>query len=138
KVSARECTSGVAAEVAVKPSYGLTDEEIERMLVASYEHAEEDLRPRQRSEAKVEAERILAALQGAMEADAALLPDEERAQIEVQVAALRAAFAAGPPRAIRERTELLDLPTKPFAERRMNRDIGRAIGGHAVGEIEKR
>jgi molecular chaperone HscA len=137
QVSAREETSGIEAQVSVKPSYGLTDEQIEQMLVASYEFAEEDLVQRQRAEARIEAERILAALDTAMRADAALIFADERAQIDEHVAALRAAVAAGAHRPIRERIEALDLATKPFAERRMNRDIGKAIGGREVGTVEK-
>jgi molecular chaperone HscA len=136
-VSAVEQTSGKAAEVAVKPSYGLTDDEIERMLVESYEHAEEDLDARQRREARVEAERILAALEVALRVDGGLLAAEERAAVDAEAAALREAVARGPHRPVRDAIDRLDRATKPFAERRMNRDIGRAIGGHAVGEIER-
>jgi molecular chaperone HscA len=137
KVSAKELTSGKAAEVAVKPSYGLTDEQIEQMLVDSYEYAEEDLDARNRREARVEAERILSALEGALKVDGALLNGDERSAIETEMQSLREAVAAGPHRPVRERIERLDLATKAFAERRMNRDIGKAIGGHAVGEVER-
>jgi molecular chaperone HscA len=137
KVSAKELTSGKESHVAVKPSYGLTDEQIEQMLVDSYEYAEEDLDARQRREARVEAERILQALDGALRLDGALLSADERSAIEGEMKSLRDAVAAGPHRPVRERIERLDLLTKPFAERRMNRDLGKAIGGHAVGEVER-
>ncbi len=138
KVSAKELTSGQASEVTVKPSYGLTDEEIERMLVESYEYAEADLATRQRAEAKVESERILAALAGALDVDGALLSLGERAQVDEKVAALEQALAGDSHRAVRDRIAALDLATKTFAERRMNRDIGKAISGHEVDEVGQR
>ena len=137
KVSAREEMSGQVAEVAVKPSYGLTDEEIEQMLIDSYEYAEVDLMNRQRAEARVEAERILAALEGALFADNELLSEEERQVIDTHAAGLRTALAGSEHRPIRVAIEALDHATKAFAERRMNRDIGTAIGGHDVDEVGK-
>ena len=137
KVTAKEETSGKESEVAVKPSYGLSDEQIEQMLIDSYEYAEDDLRKRQLSEARVESERILAALEGALRVDGALLSADERAAVDAHAAALRTAALGEKHRPIREKIEQLDQVTKTFAERRMNRDIGRAIGGHAIGEVEK-
>jgi molecular chaperone HscA len=137
-VSAREETTGKEAHVQVKPSYGLTDEQIEQMLLDSYEHAEEDLKKRLLLEARVEAERILSALEVALNADGSLLAPEERAQIEAAAGALAQAAAGNDHRPIRTRTEELDLTTKTFAERRMNQQIRRAIGGHDVDEIEKK
>jgi len=137
RVSAKEETSGKQSEVEVKPSYGLSDEQIEQMLIDSYEYAEDDLRKRQLSEARVESERILAALQGALRVDGALLNVEERAAVDAHADALRAAVVGEKHRPIREKIEQLDHVTKTFAERRMNRDIGRAIGGQAIGEVEK-
>ncbi len=107
------------------------------MLIDSYEHAEEDLDARQRREARVEAERILAALRAALAVDGRLLSAEERAAVDAAAARLDAAARGTDHRAIRARTEELDVATKPFAERRMNEGIARAIGGHEVGEIEK-
>src|SRR6185295_7001317 len=80
-VAAREETTGKEANVQVKPSYGLTDEQIEQMLLDSYDHAEDDLKKRQLVEARVEAERILAALEGALKADGHLLDAAERAVV---------------------------------------------------------
>jgi len=137
-VSAREETTGQEAKVQVKPSYGLTDEQIEQMLLDSYEHAEEDLKRRMLTEARVEAERILAALRGALAADGALLNPAERADVDQRVASLAEAVRGEDHRAIRNRTEALDVATKTFAERRMNKQIQSAIGGHDVGEIEKK
>jgi molecular chaperone HscA len=137
KVMAQELTTGREASVAVKPSYGLTEEQIEQMLFDSYEYAEEDLKARQRVEARVEAERILAALQLALAADGQLLSAAERAAIDAEVAGLQEAVRRDDHRAIRTRTEQLDRATKPFAERRMNEGIARAIAGKQVGAIEK-
>jgi molecular chaperone HscA len=137
-VAAREETTGKEASVQVKPSYGLTDEQIEQMLLDSYEFAEDDLKKRQLVEARVEAERILAALDVALKADGQLLSDEERAKIEAAGVALSQAAAGSDHRIIRARTEELDITTKTFAERRMNQQINRAIGGHEVEEIEKK
>jgi molecular chaperone HscA len=135
QVMAKELTTGKESSVQVKPSYGLSDEQIEQMLYDSYEYAEEDLKARLLAEARVEAERILAALKAALEADGRLLGDEERAGIDRAMAGLAEAVAAGDHQAIRTRTAELDLQTKPFAERRMDEGINRAIGGHAVDEI---
>ena len=137
-VTAREQTTGKEANVQVKPSYGLSDEQIEQMLLDSYEHAEEDLKGRLLAESRVEAERILAALKVALDVDGALLSPEERGAVEAAGEGLRQAAAGEDHRAIRARTEALDLTTKPFAEKRMNQQIQRAIGGHEVGEIEKK
>jgi molecular chaperone HscA len=131
-VSAREATTGIEASVRVKPSYGLTDEQIEQMLVDSFEYAEEDMKRRLFVEAKVEAERILAALGGALVADGALLTADEREAVERLAGSVREALGGTDHRRIRERIEALDLGTKTFAERRMNRDIGRAISGQRV------
>ncbi|HEY7954869.1 MAG TPA: Fe-S protein assembly chaperone HscA [Polyangia bacterium] len=137
-VSAREETTGLETRVEVKPSYGLTDEQIEKMLLDSYEHAEEDLKARMLSEARVEAERIVAALEGALAADGALLSAGERASLDTRLAALKEALGARDHRLIRDRTEALDVASKPFAEKRMNQQIARAIGGKDVAEIEKK
>jgi molecular chaperone HscA len=137
RVMAKELTTGKESSVEVKPSYGLTDEQIEKMLYDSYEFAEEDLNARQLVEARVEAERILSALKNALAVDGGLLSAEERAAVEALAGGVKEAAAGEDHRVIRTRTEALDRGTKTFAERRMNRGINRAIGGHTVGEIEK-
>jgi molecular chaperone HscA len=137
-VAAREETTGKEASVKVKPSYGLSDEQIEPMLLDSYEHAEEDMKRRLLTEARVEAERIEAALRAALAADGSLLDASERAELDRAAEALAQAAAGTDHRLIRERTQALDLVSKPFAERRMNRGIARAIAGHAVDEIEQK
>ena len=135
RVMAKELTTGQEAAVDVKPSYGLSEEQIEKMLFDSYEYAEEDLKTRQLVEARVEADRIVAALQSALAVDGGLLAPDDRQEIDAGVARLREAMAKDDHQLIRHRTSQLDFQTKPFAEKRMNAGINRAIGGHAVGEI---
>jgi molecular chaperone HscA len=137
RVMAKEETTGKESSVEVKPTYGLSEEQIEKMLFDSYEYAEEDLKARLLAEARVESDRILSALERALATDGRLLSPAERTDIDGQIAGLRQASAGEDHRAIRERTEKLDLATKPFAERRMNEGIRRAIGGQQVGAIEK-
>jgi molecular chaperone HscA len=136
-VAARELTSGKEAHIDVKPSYGLSEEQIEQMLLASYEHAEEDVRRRLLVEQQVEADRILAALRAALAADGALLQPEERAQIEAAAAALAEARGGTDHRRIAERIEALDHASKEFAQRRMNENLGRAVAGKSLGEVER-
>jgi molecular chaperone HscA len=138
QVTAKELTTGQEAAVAVKPSYGLSEEQIEKMLYDSYEYAEEDLKKRQLAEARVEADRILAALRQALASDGRLLAPDDRAEIDASIARLETAMGADDHAMIRTRTSQLDFQTKPFAEKRMNQGIARAIGGHAVGEIAEK
>jgi molecular chaperone HscA len=138
RVSAKETTTGKETSIDVKPSYGLTDEQIEQMLLDSYEHAEEDVKTRLFTEARVEADRIVMALDAALAVDGPLLSAEERAALDQSLSALKEAVGGRDHRLIRKRTEALDEATRPFAERRMNRGIERAIGGKQVNEIEKK
>jgi molecular chaperone HscA len=137
RVMAKELTTGKEASVEVKPSYGLSEAQIEQMLFDSYEYAEADLHARQLAEARVEADRILAALRNALAVDGKLLDASERAVVEALADGVAQAARGEDHRLIRTRTEALDLGTKTFAERRMNQGINRAIGGHKVDEIEK-
>ncbi len=136
-VTAKEHTSGVEAAVDVKPSYGLTDEEVERMLVESFEHAETDLAERNLAIERVEARRILAATVGAMAHHDGLLTDEVRADADVAIAHLNAALAGSDYLAIRHAIEALDLATKPFAQARMNRVLEQQMHGRSLDEIEQ-
>jgi len=136
-VSAKETTTGQEAKVQVKPSYGLSDDQIEQMLIDSYEYAEADLKERMLSEARVEAKRILAALEGALAVDGALLSSDERRAIDEACTGLASSLSSEDHRGIRERTEALDHQTKVFAERRMNREIGRAVAGQRLEIVEK-
>jgi molecular chaperone HscA len=138
RVMAKELTTGQEASVEVKPSYGLSEEQIEQMLYDSYEYAEDDLKARQLAEARVEADRILAALEQALAVEGGLLAADDRAEIDAGIARLEAAMRGDDHAHIRLRTSQLDFQTKPFAEKRMNAGIARAIGGHEVGEIEQK
>jgi len=135
RVSAEELVTGIRAEVEVKPSYGLTDEEVERMLLDSYEHAEEDLRARQLVSERVEADRILAATRSAMEADPELVTDEVRAAVEQAMAGLEEAARGEDHRAIHRAIEALDQASHPFAEARMNRAVQAAVRGRDIDQV---
>src|SRR5919109_1448946 len=118
-VSARENTTGAQASVAVKPSYGLGDADIERMLRDSFSHAKEDVHARALAEARVDGERLLEATRSALAADAALLSAQEKAPIDKAVASLEAALAGTDHRRIKQAVDALNHATGPFAERRM-------------------
>jgi molecular chaperone HscA len=136
-VTAREETSGVETKIEVKPSYGLTDAEVERMLIESYEHAEEDKQARLLLTERVEADRILAATRVAMRDDADLLDPDTRAAIESALHTLVALRAGLDHRAIHDAIEALDRAAQPFAEARMNRSLDRAMAGRHVEEVER-
>jgi molecular chaperone HscA len=137
-VKAKEETSGLEANVDVKPSYGLTDEEVEKMLLESYEHAEEDKDRRLLLTERVEAERILSATRAALIADADLLAPEDKPSLEAALADLEARKAGTDHRAIHEAIEALDRAGAPFAEKRMNRSLERAMAGRRVEEVESK
>jgi len=135
-VSAREETTGVESSIQVKPSYGLTDAEIETMLRDSMANAEEDVAARTLREQQVEADRVLAALEAALAADGeALLEQKERQTIDAAVDALRRAREGSDHRAIRQAIEALDKASSEFAARRMNASIKKALAGHKVEEF---
>jgi molecular chaperone HscA len=136
KVSAKELTTSNEAHVEVKPSYGLTDEEVERMLMESFEHAEDDLNRRNVLTERVEAERILAATRTAFETDADLLAPDVRTAGEAAIKDLEAAMAGDDYLAIRRAVEALDIATKPFAQLRMNRAIDAGFRGKTIEEAE--
>jgi molecular chaperone HscA len=136
-VSSRELTSGKEAHITVKPSYGLTDEQVEKMLLDSYEHAEEDIRDRLLREQRVEAERILAAFDRALGVDGDLLNAEERQPLTEARAALVSAKTSSDHRRIADMIAALDAASKEFAQRRMDRNLGQAVTGKAVSEVEK-
>jgi molecular chaperone HscA len=135
-VSAVEKTTGVKAEIAVKPSYGLSDAEMADMLRDSLVHARDDMERRLLIEARVEAERVLLALDAALRADGALLQAAERAKIDAAIARARAAIAGTDRDAINAAIDLLDRETHPFAQRRMDRAIAQALKGQSLDEVE--
>lgn len=136
-VSAKETTTGVEASVQVKPSYGLDDETVEQMIMDSFAYAEADVAERVLTESRVEGERILAALQAAVAADAALLTEGEQAKLDAGVAALREAMAGTNHRLIEERTTKLDELSAEFAVRRMNKSISEALEGQHADDIDR-
>ena len=134
-VSAREQASNVEASIAVKPSYGLTDEEIARMLTESFSTAEEDMRERSLRESRVDAERMLLATQAALDADGDLLTSAERGEIDALLRLVQAQRESSDQRAIDAAVEALAKGTEAYAAERMNRGIRRALSGRRVEEI---
>ncbi|MGA0611872.1 Fe-S protein assembly chaperone HscA [Caldimonas sp. KR1-144] len=134
-VSAREQGSGVEASVAVKPSYGLADDEIARMLQEGFTTAEQDMRDRALREARVEAERLVLATRSALSADGDLLGDDERAAIEALIAATEATARGDDAPAIEAAVKSLAHGTEAFAAARMNRGIHDALAGRRVDEV---
>jgi molecular chaperone HscA len=134
-VQAKELTTGVEQAVEVKPSYGLDDEAVEAMLMAALDHGEDDLRARRLAENRVEAHRLLAATEKAVASDAALLAPGEKEPIVAAMRALELAARGDDPAQIQARIDDLDRETNPFAARRMNRAIARAIEGKRVDEV---
>jgi molecular chaperone HscA len=135
QVSARELTTGIEQKIQVKPTYGLTEEEVEAMLVESIEHAAEDVNERFLREWRVEGDRILNSLEAAFRVDGELLDAAERERIEERMRGLRAAMAGTDHLAVKAWIESVDGATKAFAERRMNKHIALAMAGHHVEEF---
>jgi molecular chaperone HscA len=135
-VSAREQASGVEARIDVKPSYGLSDEQIAAMLKDSFSTAEQDMKARALAEARVDADRMLMATQGALDADGALLDAPERGQIDALVAQLRQTAASSQDAGeIEAATEALAKATEAFAAARMNNSIQKALSGRNVENL---
>ena len=137
-VSAEERTTGIAQRIEVKPSYGLSHEDMADMLYDSLDNAEADMTLRLLTEARVEARRSLLALEAALARDGSLLSAEERAAIDAARAAVEAAMAGESRDEINAAAEALETLSKPFAERRMDRGIREALSGLSVGELENR
>jgi molecular chaperone HscA len=134
-VTAREQASGVESTVQVKPSFGLSDEEIETMLRESMSHAQEDVAARTLREQQVEADRILESVEGAVAADGELLTEAERSQIAAAVAHLHAMRDGTDPLRIKQAIEALNRASTDFAARRMDASIQAAMAGHKVEEF---
>ena len=133
-VSARETTTGVEARVEVKPSYGLTDDEIVRMLRDGNGSAEADMRARELREQQVEARRIMESVASALAEDADLLSADERAEIDRLVEELTRFAATDDTQAIKAASEALTKGTETFAERRMDRSIRAALQGKSLDD----
>jgi molecular chaperone HscA len=135
-VSAREQTSGVEAQIAVKPSYGLSDEQIATMLRESFTTAEADMKARALTEARVDAERMLLATQSALDADGELLQPPERAAIESLMQSLRETVQTSTEApAVEAAVQALAKGTEAFAAQRMNEGIRKALAGKNLEAI---
>jgi molecular chaperone HscA len=119
----------------VKPSYGLTDGEIARMLRDSFAHAGDDMLARAFAEVQVEADRLVAATETALNADADLLSPEERTQIDAAVATVKARRSGDDHLALRAAVEALNDATGEFAARRMDRGVHAALTGKRVDAL---
>ncbi|AWL06712.1 Fe-S protein assembly chaperone HscA [Massilia oculi] len=143
-VAAREMRSGVEASITVKPSYGLADDDVARMLQESYSSASEDMQMRALREEQVEAERILLATQSALDADVELLSAQEQAAIGQQLQAVRdavtasndASIAPGQRQdALHSAVQALARGTEEFAARRMDKSVRKALAGKSLDEV---
>lgn len=134
-VSAREQTTGVQAQIEVKPSYGLDDETITRMLSDSISHAGGDAAARARAEAVVEAESLIDAVEAALELDGDLLDESSFAAIRAQISTLQSLLPEAEANPIRNATAALAAGTDDFAAKRMDRNIQRALTGQRVEDI---
>ncbi|HEX2891890.1 Fe-S protein assembly chaperone HscA [Vineibacter terrae] len=137
-VAAQEKTTGVAQRVEVKPTYGISEEDMARMLYDSLEHAEDDMEGRLLVEARVEAERLLLALDAALAADADLLDGAERTDLDADASRLRAALADTDREAINAAAQALEARSKTFAERRMDRGVRKALSGLSLDKLESK
>ena len=131
-VDATEQVSGVQARIDVKPSYGLSDDEIARMLQESFATAAQDMQARALAEARVDADRMLIATQSALDADGAILTTKERASIDALMLELRAQRGADEAATVEAATQALAEGTEQFAAQRMNLGIRQALAGKNV------
>lgn len=137
-VTAKEASTGVEASVEVKPSYGLTDDEITTMLKSSFEFAQEDAAARSLAEARVEAGRVIEALGNALDQDGeALLQPEENQLLRDAVAKLAELTASDDHKAITEGTEMLGKASEEFAALRMDAAVKKALSGHTLAEFDE-
>ena len=134
-VGAQEMSSGVHASISVKPSYGLSDDEVARMLQESFGAADSDMHARELREQLVEAQRLEEATKVALAADGDLLNDDERADVDRLMAALGVAVLGNDPATIKQAIEALAHGTDEFAARRMDRSIRAALSGRRVDEF---
>ena len=134
-VDANEQVSGVKARIDVKPSYGLLDAEIARMLQESFSTAQQDMKARALAEARLDADRMILATQSALATDADLLSPDERAQIDDLMASLRDTRTHSDAAVIEAATQALAKSTEAFAAERMNRGIKKALAGKNIESI---
>jgi molecular chaperone HscA len=137
-VSAQERSTGIEQRVEVKPSYGLGEDDMARMLRESMEHGRADLERRLLIEARVEARRVLLALRAALAKDRALLSDAEYAAIEAQIGTVENAIGGDDRDAINGAAEALERMVTPFAQRRMDKAFADALSGVSVDSLARR
>ena len=135
QVSAREQNSGVEAHIDVKPSYGLSDDQIATMLQDSFSPAQGDMRERALREARLDAQRLVLAIRSAMQADADLLAPAELAAIEAALSVLQASAQGEDPATIEADSKTLAQATEAFAAQRMNRGIAKALSGRNIATL---
>ncbi|WP_137939039.1 Fe-S protein assembly chaperone HscA [Chitinivorax sp. B] len=135
-VSARELSTGVEASIAVKPSYGLGDDDIARMLQESMQHASEDMGARNLREAQVEAQALIDATDTALAQDSRLLDETERTTVQASIDTLRQALHTADASTIRQLTDALNHATADFAARRMDAKIRQALAGQNITSLE--
>ena len=134
-VTAMEKSTGVEAAIQVKPSYGLTDNEIANMIQDSINYAQQDKQVRMLAEQKVEAARVLESLQSALDKDADLLNEQQLNQILIAKHQLQAVSELDDSDAIKKHIKIVDNMTQEFAAKRMDRSIRQALTGHKVDDI---
>jgi molecular chaperone HscA len=125
----------VEASITVKPSYGLADSDVERMLRDSFEHAREDVRARALAEYRVEGQRLIEATRSALQADQALLNENEVKAIHDAAARLEGVLQGTDHREIKQASDALNRATDEFAARRMDQGIKRALAGKKIGSL---
>jgi molecular chaperone HscA len=135
QVAAKEQVSGVEAQIDVKPSYGLTDDQIAKMLQDSFSTAQVDMQARALAEARLDAQRLVLAVQTALKADGALLADDERSHIEQLINAAQQGTVSGDAASIEAHTKLLAEGTEAFAAQRMNAGIRKALAGKNIETV---
>ena len=135
QVSAREQNSGVEAHIDVKPSYGLSDDQIATMLQDSFSTAQGDMRERALREARLDAQRLVLAIRSAMQVDADLLAPAELAAIEAALSVLQASAQGDDPATIEADSKTLAQATEAFAAQRMNRGIAKALSGRNIATL---
>lgn len=136
-VSAREMASGTEASIVVKPSYGLSDEEITRMLQDSTQHARDDMQARALREQQTEAAQLLEAVDNALQQDGdALLDAKAQVRIRNSMDSLRTVINGSDHQAIKRAVEALNLASTEFAQRRMDKSVKQALAGHKLSDLE--
>jgi molecular chaperone HscA len=136
-VSAREKGTGIESSIVVKPSYGLSDDEVARMLQEGFAHAADDRDARALAEQRVEADALLASVAGALERDADLLDAAERDALDRAVATMRAARSTTDHRVLKAAIVELNRASEAFAGRRMDRAVSGALAGRRLDELPR-